>query len=78
MAQRTLFDPGCKLTLLLLPTNPLTNHYAELTATQSTTRGVKKVKPHILFSETVITIVIKLSYIMGTNFTKLSLFLHKV
>ena len=31
----------------------------------------------IFFSETVIRIIIKLSYIMGASFTKLHLFLHK-
>jgi hypothetical protein len=32
----------------------------------------------IVFSETVITVVMKFTYIMGTSFTKLRLFFHKV
>jgi hypothetical protein len=40
-------------------------------------RGGTKVMP-IFFSETIITIIMKLTYIMGTSFTNLRLFFHKV
>jgi hypothetical protein len=41
-------------------------------------RGSMQATPHTLFSETVITIIIKLARITGTSYTKLRLFLHKV
>lgn len=40
--------------------------------------GGKKVMPSILFFRTIITIIMKFTYIMGTSFMKLRLFFHKV
>jgi hypothetical protein len=40
--------------------------------------GGMKVVPPLFFSESMITIVVKFTYIMGTSFTKFRLFVHKV
>jgi hypothetical protein len=41
-------------------------------------RGGKEVMPSIFVSGTIIKITVEFAYIMGKQFKKLSLFLHKV
>lgn len=42
------------------------------------TRGGTKVMPPVFSSETILTVVMKFTHFVGTSFTKLSLFFHRV